>query len=446
MPVLRARATFALAAALTLTGVVVLSGGLVTGSDRATAATSYPSWDDVMAARGQESATKTKVAELQALLTGLRSRAESAQAEAERLGTEFQKAQSKSDEAAETEATLRAEADEHAEVAAESAAQAGQFAAQLSRTGGSSMTASIISDGNGAEDLLYDLGAMSKLTEHAQKIETAAVADAAVARSLTAQADRAATALDALAADAESRMAAAQRASDAAQTQVQEQNDNEARVQAQLATLTSGRERTEAEFAKGEQIRIAAAAELARQQAAAAEAARRQAAAAAAAAAASGSSAGSGPAPSTGGGAGVGSGSGSGWVRPGGGGMSSSYGWRIHPITGVRTFHDGVDLASGCSTGIVAASAGTVDYVGWYGGYGNYVRIDHGNGLKTAYGHIVAGGFRVQPGQRVSAGTLIALVGSTGNSTGCHLHFETRPGGGTTDPVPFMAARGVSLR
>jgi len=109
------------------------------------------------------------------------------------------------------------------------------------------------------------------------------------------------------------------------------------------------------------------------------------------------------------------------------------------------TKHDGLDLTSGCSTAIVAASAGTVEYVGWYGGYGNYVRINHGGGVSTAYGHIVNGGFRVSPGQRVSAGQLVALVGSTGNSTGCHLHYEVHINGATTDPAPFMAARGVGF-
>ncbi|WP_022908300.1 peptidoglycan DD-metalloendopeptidase family protein [Curtobacterium sp. B18] len=94
---------------------------------------------------------------------------------------------------------------------------------------------------------------------------------------------------------------------------------------------------------------------------------------------------------------------------------------------------------------IVAAAAGTVDYAGWYGGYGNYVRISHGGGVQTAYGHIVNGGFRVSPGQRVSAGQLIALVGSTGNSTGCHTHFEVHVNGATVDPVPFMQARGVAF-
>nr|WP_246276099.1 M23 family metallopeptidase [Curtobacterium albidum] len=235
-------------------------------------------------------------------------------------------------------------------------------------------------------------------------------------------------------------MDAAQAAADKVQSAYTEQQDNKARLDAQLATLTSGRVRTEAEFAKGEAERKAAIEKAAREEAAA------RAREAAAAAAAANSGGGGAPAPGGGGGGGsVGSGSGTGWVRPAGGYVISPYGYRVHPITGRVTKHDGLDLTSGCSTAIVAASAGTVDYVGWYGGYGNYVRINHGGGVKTAYGHIVNGGFRVSPGQQVSAGQLIALVGSTGNSTGCHLHYEVHINGATTDPAPFMAARGVGF-
>ncbi|MCS6588213.1 M23 family metallopeptidase [Curtobacterium flaccumfaciens] len=134
-----------------------------------------------------------------------------------------------------------------------------------------------------------------------------------------------------------------------------------------------------------------------------------------------------------------------GWVRPGPGGIVSPYGNRVHPVTGVVTFHEGVDLRAACNTGNYAASAGTVDYAKEYAGYGNYVRIDHGNGIKSAYGHIVDGGIRVSVGQKVTAGQLIGLVGSTGVSTGCHIHFEIRANGAPIDPVKFMAARGVTL-
>ncbi|WIE76108.1 M23 family metallopeptidase [Curtobacterium sp. MCSS17_007] len=406
-------------------------------------AAKYPSWDEVLAARGQESAKQEQITQIRGIISGLSDQVQAAEAEAKRLGDEFFAAQGKAQDAAETEQKLRAEADEHAEIAERSASQAGQFAAQMARHGGADVTASVLSEGEDARDLLYDLGALSKLSEQAERVEAAASTDAAVARSLTAQADRASKALDELAAAAEQKMQAAQTAADKVQAAYDEQQENKARLDAQLATLTSGRVRTEAEFAEGEKVRKAAE-EKARQEAEAAR--QREIQRQAAAAAANSGGGGGAPAPAAGGGGGgggVGSGSGTGWVRPGGGYVISPYGYRVHPITGRVTKHDGLDLTSGCSTAIVAASAGTVEYVGWYGGYGNYVRINHGGGVATAYGHIVNGGFRVSPGQRVSAGQLIALVGSTGNSTGCHLHYEVHINGATTDPAPFMAARGV---
>jgi murein DD-endopeptidase MepM/ murein hydrolase activator NlpD len=440
-PALRLR--LGLRLAVTGVALLALTGTVVLDAPPAQAAT-YPSWDDVLAARGQESQKNSQISDLQGLIGQLESKASAAATEAQERGDEYSDAQRKAQRAAEKEQALRADAEEHAEVAEQSAAQAGRFAAQMARSGGADVSTSVLTGGEDTRDLLYHLGALSKLSEQAERVEAAASADASVARALTGQADRAAAALADLAKAAQDRMAEAQAASDRAQAAYDEQQDNKARLQAQLATLTSGRVRTEAEFAEGEAVRKAAAERAARE---AAEAARRAAAAAAAAAAANtggGSGGGGGGAP-VGGSPSVGTGSGTGWVRPAGGYISSSYGYRVHPITGKGSFHDGIDLGSGCSTAIVAASAGTVEYVGWYGGYGNYVRINHGNGVATAYGHIVSGGFRVTPGQQVAAGTLVALVGSTGNSTGCHLHYETHVGGGTTDPVGFMAARGVGF-
>ncbi|MDF2555424.1 MAG: mepM 1, partial [Microbacterium sp.] len=94
---------------------------------------------------------------------------------------------------------------------------------------------------------------------------------------------------------------------------------------------------------------------------------------------------------------------------------------------------------------IYAAAAGTVEMSQNYSGYGNYIRINHGGGVGTGYGHIVNGGLYVRRGQYVNAGQLIAAVGNTGGSFGCHLHFEVYLGGGTTNPAPFLTARGVSL-
>ncbi|QJA00767.1 M23 family metallopeptidase [Leifsonia sp. PS1209] len=134
-----------------------------------------------------------------------------------------------------------------------------------------------------------------------------------------------------------------------------------------------------------------------------------------------------------------------GWVLPVHGPLTDGFGPRPSRPAGTALFHPGDDIGAGCGSTIVAASAGTVVAAGPNGSYGNFVMIDHGGGVDTAYGHIVDGGIGVTVGETVQAGQPIALVGSTGASTGCHLHFEVRVNGLQIDPMPFMAARGVVL-
>jgi murein DD-endopeptidase MepM/ murein hydrolase activator NlpD len=107
------------------------------------------------------------------------------------------------------------------------------------------------------------------------------------------------------------------------------------------------------------------------------------------------------------------------------------------------SYHYGADLANGCGAAIYAANSGTVDYAGANGGYGNYVRIQHGGGVGTGYAHIRPGGIIVRRGQWVNSGQVIAYAGDTGRSFGCHLHFEVYINGGYTNPVRFMEERGV---
>ncbi|CAM4396202.1 M23 family metallopeptidase [Saccharibacillus endophyticus] len=118
--------------------------------------------------------------------------------------------------------------------------------------------------------------------------------------------------------------------------------------------------------------------------------------------------------------------------------MSSGFGTRVHPITGKVKKHTGVDMAAPQGTDIHAAEGGVVTVAQWWNGYGNTVVIDHGNGVWTLYGHIRDGGIAVSSGQTVSRGQKIAEVGSTGNSTGPHLHFEVRINGEPVNPVPYL--------
>ncbi|MFC5401701.1 murein hydrolase activator EnvC family protein [Cohnella soli] len=117
---------------------------------------------------------------------------------------------------------------------------------------------------------------------------------------------------------------------------------------------------------------------------------------------------------------------------------SSPFGYRIHPVTGKRKLHAGLDMAAPKGTPIYAAETGVVIVAQSMSGYGNCVIIDHGGGLWTVYGHIMAGGILVDKGETVKRGQKIALVGSTGVSTGYHLHFEVRKNSEPVDPKPYL--------
>jgi len=134
---------------------------------------------------------------------------------------------------------------------------------------------------------------------------------------------------------------------------------------------------------------------------------------------------------SGGGGGGGSSGSGtssSGFIWPVSGVVTSGFGWRWGRM------HEGIDISAGCGTPIRAVASGTIIFSGWMGGYGNLVVVDHGNGLSTAYAHQSA----IYASGGVSQGQTIGAVGTTGSSTGCHLHFEVRVNGGAVDPMGYL--------
>jgi len=124
------------------------------------------------------------------------------------------------------------------------------------------------------------------------------------------------------------------------------------------------------------------------------------------------------------------------WPAPGNYRVTSSFGGRTDPITGVWTNHGGTDIAGPYGAPIVSANSGVVLYAGWHYSYGNYVIVDHGGGISTLYGH--ASKLLVSKGQKVTRGDIIALVGSTGYSTGNHLHFEVRINGVRTQPMDYL--------
>jgi murein DD-endopeptidase MepM/ murein hydrolase activator NlpD len=133
----------------------------------------------------------------------------------------------------------------------------------------------------------------------------------------------------------------------------------------------------------------------------------------------------------SGGGGGTGS-----LMWPVSGPVTSPFGWRMHPILHVRKFHTGIDIGVGYGVPIHAADAGTVIYATWMSGYGNVIIIDHGGGISTLYAH--QSSLAVGNGAHVSRGQVVGYVGSTGFSTGPHLHFEVRVNGNPVDPMGYL--------
>jgi murein DD-endopeptidase MepM/ murein hydrolase activator NlpD len=125
--------------------------------------------------------------------------------------------------------------------------------------------------------------------------------------------------------------------------------------------------------------------------------------------------------------------------------MRSGFGGRRHPILGYVKMHTGVDWATPYGTPIFASGNGVVEKVGWEGGYGKYVRLKHNNGYETAYGHMSAFAKGMEPGKRVRQGQVIGFVGSTGMSTGAHVHYEILVNGRFVDPMRIKLPRGRSL-
>jgi len=406
-------------ALLAVLAIATLIAPLFVGSTSASAAsrTDYPTWADVTAARASEAATQRQVAAITALLKQLETRLAEARADEVAKGEAFEVAQNELDLQIMVTGQLVAQADAAQAEADEAKLRASRMLSMLGRTGDGDLMANLIGHPADADSLLYRLETMNRLSDQSNSLYVEAVQLQNSAEALGDQAEIARVKRDELRALAEQALEAARQATIAADEAVAEQQDHQAELEAQLSVLVEKRQATEKDYAAG-----VAAREAARK---AAEAAAR--AAAAAAAAARGANA-------------------QGWARPSAGYISSGFGMRYHPIYHSWRLHNGTDIAGqGCGAPIDAAHGGVVTYAGWNGTLGNYIQIDHGDGTSSGYGHIVSGGILVGYGQSVAAGQQIARVGSTGASTGCHLHFMIRVEGALADPVPFMANRGIRL-
>jgi len=124
------------------------------------------------------------------------------------------------------------------------------------------------------------------------------------------------------------------------------------------------------------------------------------------------------------------------FIRPASGRISSGFGNRIHPVTRRKSFHSGIDIANSRGTSILASRNGKVTFAGYQGTYGNFIIVNHGNGIETAYAHLSS--INVRVGQSVTQGDVIGKMGTTGRSTGNHLHFEIRIGGSAVNPTKYI--------
>lgn len=391
--------------AATLSVLTLIAGAVFVVSEPAQAK-EYPTWQDVLDARADEKKTQAKIEELQGLLEELTMAYQAAEEEAMRLGDIYVEAQMNLDDAIYTQSQLQAEADNAALVAEESRMKAGQFVAELARVGGGDLQATIFVNADEADSLLQRLGYAAKIAEQTDGIYAKALADQNTAQSLSDQAQVAAEIRAELEQEAQVAFDQANNAAIAAQQMLDEQLENQAQLEAQLAVLIEKREATEDDYQAGV---------IARQQSVVR------------------------------GMIDPGQISAQGWARVTGGYISSHFGNRVHPIYGTVRFHAGTDLAYGCGNPVYAAHEGTVSYAGWLGTGGNFIRLNHGDGITTGYMHLQSGSLYVKFGERVQTGQLIARVGTTGASTGCHLHYETRRDMVATDPYVFMLDRGIRL-
>jgi len=402
----RARTSRRLWPAIASLGAAVLVVSLGFPASSPAYADEYPTWEEVQEARKDVAAAEAKVKEIMALLERLEVEAAQAEEEAARLGEVYFEALYELDEATFQQAQLQSQADSAAAIAEESRLKAGQFVAELARVGGGDLTATLFISGENANQLLSRIGYAAKIAEQTDGIYARALSDQNAAQALSDQAEVARQIREELQLVAEAAYEEANAAAMRAYSAVEAQLDNSARLEAQLEVLIEKREATEADYQKGV---------IARQQS------------------------------EIRGMIDPGQISAAGWARPSGGYISSHFGPRIHPIYGIARLHAGIDLATPCGRPVYAARSGRVSYSGWLGTSGNFIRLTHEDGYTTGYAHLQSGTLYVRLGESVVTGQLIARIGNTGGSTGCHLHLETRQNMVAQDPYPFFLNRGIRL-
>ena len=385
----------------TATVLAILVTASVTTTSTAAFATSYPSWAQVQAAKASAAAKQAQIDQLQALINQLDAQVTATQADAKIKGDAYGTAQDAYYAAAIKQQELEKQADAAKALAKKSQAQAGQLAAQLARSGSSGFQLNLFLNGKDASKVLDGIGDGGRVSARANGIYLQAITDQKTAQSLTDQANVAKTILNNLKVIAQQAYDIAKQAADAAQAALDAQSAHKAELQAQLVSLTTNANMTQAAYIAGVKAQYGAdgSTEI----------------------------------------------SASGWARPTVGHITSGFGMRVNPVDGGYRLHNGTDLADGCNVNIYSAHGGTVTYAGWYGGLGEFIQIQNDGTYATGYGHIAAGKILVHDGQSVAPGQLIAKTGETGEATGCHLHFMVIIDGTPVNAVPFMRGQGIVL-
>lgn len=385
---------------------VIVAGAIVFSTSVADPAAArfgadYPSWDEVQAAQSAESSTAALIAQIRGQLEALKAEVTRTQAIADEKGAVWTEAQIAVDEQALITNELSTQADEAAEESRAEELRTARLLAATARSGGIDLTATLLLSSEDPTSLLDALSMASKVAENSSQLYSAAVILKRTAEALADQAQAAQDKLIELQEGARLAFEEAQIAALDAQTKLIAQQENEARLAAQLIVLTEKRQATEADYIKGIQAQWGAGA--------------------------------------------AGMVSSTGWARPARGYVTSGFGRRIPPTPGASSFHLATDFSGPnyCGSPVYATHSGTVTYAGPNGGLGNYIQIDHGNGYVTGYAHLQNGGIGVQIGQSVGPGQHIGNAGTTGTSTGCHLHLILRENGAAIDPLAFLRGQGV---
>lgn len=415
----------------------------------------YATWDDVIAAQGDIDRQNALIDEINVQIDDLNNQVTIAEGNALAAGDVYTAAQDAATLQAGLHYSLDLQAQEAADKADAAERDAGVMAAAMSNRVSNDPTMQLLTQPEQADDFLMSMSTLSKLGTYNGAVYEDAVTARNNADSLADQAQVALDERNRLEDEAKSAYDAAV----IAQANVQLARDNAvtqgSELEAMLIPLKEHRDVVEADYHEGERLREEERKRIEEQRRREQEERERRAAEEAAAAAAAAQAAADAAgvpyvppaAPSSGGDSGGGfSGAGISPPMSWSAYITSPYGMRWHPVWGGYRMHNGIDLVvpgGTCWAPLYAIDSGTVTYASWLGGYGNVVDINSG-GTTFRYGHLSSGGINVWPGQWVNAGDVIGYAGTTGDSTGCHLHLEIQPWGSTVDPQAWLANRGVT--